>query len=210
MPRTRLLLAALLHDLDRDREAVQLLESADPTTGSEYLMLAAIAGARDNKALVVANLEKAVAEWPAAMEVRRQLADIYAESGQFKEALASYDMVLIGNPADAATIADRAIVLTRTGQVKEAEEAYKQALEIDAELPEAMFNLALLELQRDAEADAEQHLLSAVKLRPDFRKAHAHLAIIYGRREDPREEHHSKLAVLPEDNPLPGSPPAIP
>ena len=51
--------------------------------------------------------------------------------------------------------------------------------------PEAHLNLALAELARGRDVGRRAHLLRAVALRPDYRKAHFHLARHYARRGVP-------------------------
>ena len=53
------------------------------------------------------------------------------------------------------------------------------------QLPEARLNLALIELRTGREDAAEQDLLRAVELRPDYAKAHFHLARLFRQRDDP-------------------------
>jgi Flp pilus assembly protein TadD len=109
--------------------------------------------------------------------------------------LAQYDVIVLGDPNDAGLFVDRGVTRAALGRWEYAEADYRRALELDETLPEAHLNLALAELATGRDGDAEVHLLRAVDLRPDYQKAHFHLARLYTRRGDPRAREHAERAA---------------
>jgi arylsulfatase A-like enzyme/Flp pilus assembly protein TadD len=192
---TRAVLAELLHGEGRDREAVKLLEEAGEPAPEHRVILAGLAVARGNLERAVALYESVLAERPASQFYRRELADLYGQLGRVGEALRLYEELIAVHPEDAGLLVDRGATLFDAGRFTEAEADYRHALALDDKLPEAAFNLALIELSDGREAQAEKHLLQAVELRPGYAKAHFHLAQIYRKRGDPRAGLHAELAV---------------
>ncbi len=74
-------------------------------------------------------------------------------------------------------------------------------MQLDPSLPEPYLNLSLLELADGRDADAEAHLLRALEIKPDYQKAHFHLARLYAQRGDPRAREHAERAVGAAANP---------
>jgi arylsulfatase A-like enzyme/Flp pilus assembly protein TadD len=192
---TRGLLATLLRREARDTEAVQVLEaSSDPPPG-HLAILADIARTRGNLERAARLYEAWLERVPAANEARRELADAYDVLGRLDDALALYDDLVALDPSDATLYVDRGAVLFRARRMAEAEADFRAAIALDDQLPEADFNLALLALGQERDSEAEPHLLRAVELRPDFAKAHFHLARLYRRRGDPRAAEHAERAA---------------
>lgn len=191
---TRAVLAGLLRQVGRDAEAVRVLDvpGAPP---AHRVMLAEIAAAHGNPPRAAALLEAVVAEQPGVPRYRRQLADLYGTLDRPADALVQYDVLVAGDPADAGLLVDRGVTRAALGRWDDAAADYRQALVLDESLPEAHLNLALAELRAGHDDAAEAHLLRAVALRPDYRKAHFHLARLYGRRGDSRGALHADQAA---------------
>jgi tetratricopeptide (TPR) repeat protein len=209
MVQSTVVLADLLWQAGRGREALGLLQSRQPPP-PEYLALEAEIAA-DGK-----DLERATALWsaalaarPSALGTRRELAEAYSEMRRTSDALAQYGQLIEAQPWDAGLRVDRGVVLLRAGRLSEAEADFREATRLDEMLPEAFLNLGLVELQSGREADAETHLTRAIELRPDYAKAHFHLARLYRRRNDPRAASEARLAAMgdaagqPTGSPLP-------
>jgi len=62
-----------------------------------------------------------------------------------------------------------------TGRWTEAEQAYTRALALQPRSPETHFNVAQLRLRQGQIDSARQHLLDALRLRPDYPEARAQL-----------------------------------
>ncbi len=192
---TRRFLARLLHAEGRDTEALELLERGAESSPDDRALLAQIAADRGNLEKAAALYESVLAERPVSQHYRRALADLYGELGRPVDALALYAEMISVNARDATLFVDRGVTLFVLGRRAEAEADYRRALALDDTLPEAVFNLALLELAAGREDEAEEHLLQAVGLRPDYAKAHFHLARIFSKRGDPRGVFHAEEAA---------------
>ena len=147
-----------------------------------------------------------LAERPTAQASRFALAKIYRRLGRLDEALALCEVLISIDAGDPAFFVERGLVHHRAKRLAEAEADYRRALSIDTTLPEPYLNLALIELATERDPEAEDHLLRAIELRPDYAKAHFHLARIYARRDDPRAGEHSERAIragAQEQSPVP-------
>jgi len=140
------------------------------------------------------------------LDARRELADLHGRAGQIDDQLAIYDELVELDPLDATLLVDRGAALYDAERGDEALRDFRAAAIADAELPEAAFNLGLLYLESGREDDAEAQLLRAVELRPEYAKAHYHLARIYRQRGDPRAAQHAAQTV--QRNPAVSSGPA--
>jgi arylsulfatase A-like enzyme/Flp pilus assembly protein TadD len=192
---TRSVLATLLLREGRDAEAVRVLEALESPPPGYYARLAEIAAEHDNQPKAAEHYEAFLQRVPASTEARRALADLYDELGRTEEAIGLYDELVAVDPEDMTLRVDRGAALQRVGRGEEAEADYRVALATDDGIPEAAFNLGLLELAQGRDAEAEQHLLRAVELRPDYAKSHFHLARLYRRRGDPRAALHAERAA---------------
>jgi Flp pilus assembly protein TadD len=67
------------------------------------------------------------------------------------------------------------------GKAAEATEHYREALRLNADNPEAHFNLALALLSLGKRDDATAHLTEAVRLKPDYQAAQTQLNSLLGR-----------------------------
>ncbi len=183
---SRAVLAELLRRDRRAPQAVRMLEAvADPPV-EHRVVLAEIAAEHGNLERAVTLYESVVAERRVTQAYRRRLAELYGSIGRQANALREYDTLVDAAPRDPGLLVDRGVTEAALRRTAEAEADYRAALVLDASLPEAYLNLALVELDDGREGEAEAHLLRALELRPDYRKAHFHLARLYARRGDPR------------------------
>ena len=192
---TRLLLAGLLLSENRRSEAAEALEAAERPPLQHRALLAEILLEDGDLDRAAALHESVLAERPTAQASRFALAKIYRRLGRLDEALAQSEMLISIDASDPAFFVERGLVHHRSHRLAEAEADYRRALSIDTTLPETYLNLALVELATERDPEAEDHLLRAVELRPDYAKAHFHLARIYAGRGDPRAGEHSERAI---------------
>ena len=66
-------------------------------------------------------------------------------------------------------------MLAEQGKVEEAIGHYREALRLNADNPEAHFNLALALLRQGKREDAAAHLTEALRLKPDYAEARTQL-----------------------------------
>ncbi len=194
---TRGWLARLLHRRGRDREARELIDAVANPPLEQQALLADIAAAHGDVERAVKIYEKLVALLPEGVDFARSLARLYVGVGRHDDALKTYERVIAANPKDPSSYVDRGAQLFRLKRVAEAEQDYRKALALDERQPEASFNLSLLLLRKgaDGEKEAEKWLLKAVEQRPEYAKAHYHLARLYNARKDPRAATHAEKAA---------------
>jgi len=107
------------------------------------------------------------------------------QAGRLTEAVDKYEALIdaLGGPlkVPTAVLSNRGAALLGLNRIEEAEESWRQALEVDPAHAEAHLNLAV-SLQGDALvspgrlARAKEHASEALKLRPGYGKAHQALA----------------------------------
>jgi tetratricopeptide (TPR) repeat protein len=187
-------LANLLREQGRLEEARSWLEAGAPRP-SQMRALAQIAAELGDLQRAIDLYEDLTGRFPAMLDARRELAEFYGRVGRVDDELTIYDELIDLDPLDATLLVDRGTVLYHAERREDALRDFRTAAIADAELPEAPFNLGLLYLENGRDDDAETQLLRAVELRPDYGKAHYHLARVYRRRGDPRAAKHAELAV---------------
>jgi arylsulfatase A-like enzyme/Flp pilus assembly protein TadD len=195
LPKTALIFASMLQLDGRLAEARAVLEALGTEETNALAALARLEAEAGNRERALALYEAALAARPSALAWRRQLADLYGSAGRHEAAIAEYDQLLAANPANAKDWLDRGTERLRAGQRAPGEADLRKALALDAGLPEAHFNLGILEAGRGRARAAEEHFLAAVELRPDYVKAHLNLARIYRGRHDPRSAAHIEAAA---------------
>jgi len=91
-----------------------------------------------------------------------------------------------------------AVLLADTGRVKEAEEHFLKALELNPDYPRAHMNYGILLYETGRVKEAEEHYSKALELKPDYAHAHNNYAALLadtGRTEE-AEEHLKKASEL--------------
>ena len=71
------------------------------------------------------------------------------------------------------------MALFKSGKLKEAVEAFKQAIRIKPDYPEAYYNLGIAYSQMNMYQEALQALKQSIRLNPDIPKVHFRLGVIY-------------------------------
>lgn len=192
--RLRIVLAELLLEKRRNREAIRVLEEGPPSPGTHGL-IAEIATANGNLPKAAEHYEAALAERPALQGYRNELAHLYGRLGRRKEALALYDELVAADPDHPRLLLERGSIRFQVGQLGEAESDFRRAASLDEGLPEAQLNVALVALRTGRAQEAEARLLRALELRPGYAKANFHLAHLYRLRGDPRAARYAERAA---------------
>ena len=187
-------LAELLRLEGQFEQARATLEVGTPPPAHQ-LALARIAAAAGDLPRAIELQEELTGRFPSMLAARRDLGDLYGRAGRLEDQLAVYDALIDLDPRDAGLLIDRGVALSRAERSEAALRDFRAAAIVDAELPEAAFNVGLLQLQAGQTDEAERNLHRAVELRPDYAKAHFHLARLYRQRGDPRAGLHAERAA---------------
>lgn len=82
---------------------------------------------------------------------------------------------------------DIGVFLSGKGQMDEAEQSFKKAIEYNPDLIEAYNDLGCLYIKRAEFTKAEDILNAALKIKPDFKKAYYNLGVIYAEKKDSKK-----------------------
>ncbi|GHT26352.1 hypothetical protein FACS18942_03650 [Planctomycetales bacterium] len=140
---------------------------------------------------------------PEFVPSRINLAMLYNERGEAKEAEEQFRKVLQINPQDGDVWYSLGLLFAETGKTKEAEEALKNAAEFRSSNPRIHYNYALLLMQAGKRKEALPELEAALKSEPDniaFLYSLAVLHIQNGSKNDAFKV-IDKLIQLEPDNP---------
>jgi Flp pilus assembly protein TadD len=123
------------------------------------------------------------------------------QSGQFAEAIALYDRIVLLNPNIAEIYNNRGTALAALEKFGEADAAYRRAIQLNPNYADALNNLGNA-LCRSGELDtAERALRNAVKLNPRSALFRTNLGLLFqnqGRCADAEAAHREALALDPE------------
>ena len=100
-----------------------------------------------------------------------------APTAQLTEAVAAQRDLVAERPGSASALNDLGNLLAETGQLQEAEEAYRRAMELEPGRPEPPFNLALL-LSVDHPREARRLLQTMLKEHPRHAWGHYQLGTL--------------------------------
>jgi tetratricopeptide (TPR) repeat protein len=98
-----------------------------------------------------------------------------APPARLAQALAAQRDLVAERPGSAAALNDLGNLLVETGELEEAEEAYRRSMEIEPDRTEPPFNLALLLIATDHPREAQKLLKSLLKKHPDHAWGHYQL-----------------------------------
>jgi predicted O-linked N-acetylglucosamine transferase (SPINDLY family) len=198
------LLGLLAHQLDRNQDAIELIEKAHKlgraqpfslnNLGKAYLGLAR---GRDAKRC----LAKALAQKPDYAEAHNNLGVALEELGERKEAERAYRRAAALQPDYAGAHYNLANMLADRGAAVEAEHHYRQAVAFDAENADAHYNFAMLLFNVGSLAESEQGYRRALALRPGFADAWYGLGnLLHGvaRQAEAQQSYQRALECKPE------------
>lgn len=189
-------------------EAVRVLKGVldkAPQTQDAYRLLADACLIQKDFAAAAEILEKAVARFAQEQPLRLKLADVYAWSGRYNDAIRQYRMLLLERPDDAALMKG----LLQVMQWAEMVDAYlAESGRFLARHPEDVtIRLARVDLfaaRKDFTAAADE-CRGILKVQPDHALARARLAQFLawlGEWEQARTEYEAALALNPRDTGL--------
>lgn len=191
----RLTLAGILIEQGRDKEAVEVLEAPANPHESHLALRASLAAKYGNPARAAELYEQAYSKRPSMMPWLEELAYLYRDLDRHEEALQAFQILADNQPADAALLVERGATRWRLRDIEGARTDYTAAIALDPTLPEAHFNLGLIEGMKGRMDQAEARFQKAVSLRPNYAKAHLQLADLYRSRKDPRAAEHAERAA---------------
>ena len=118
------------------------------------------------------------AHWLAAALVAAPLLLGAAPTAQLAQAVAAQRTLVEEHPGSAGALNDLGNLLVETGELEEAEEAYRRAMDIEPGRPEPPFNLALLLTARQQPRAARRVLQTLLKEHPDHAWGHYQLGTL--------------------------------
>ncbi len=171
-----MLWAALLVDMNRAREALDLIARAlesDPRSVAAHVTLGHAYSRLERRTAAIASFENALALDPNLVGVHVSLAVELHEAARYDAALASFDAAIARNPRLANAHFGRGVTLSELGRYAEALASYHRAIDNHPDYFEAHLNrgVALTQL-----GDLEQSLAAydrAIALRSDSPAAFA-------------------------------------
>ena len=134
-----------------------------------------------------ANLEKATAEFMAAMKSRSDdwsshanLGNYYMESRDFPSAAACFETATALEPRQIGPMVNASIAYSNMGRNNKAEESLRRAQKVEPDSAAVNFNLGLLLGEAGRLPEAEDALRTALKADPQMAAAAYNLAVILG------------------------------
>lgn len=131
-------------------------------------------------------------------------ADLARQAGEWECAIALYDRALTINPEySAQVLTNMGVLFKELVRLPEAIQCFEKSLKLAPGLAEACYNLGLTQYEVGQIENAEQNLLRAIELKPDFAAAHSTLLCLHGfnRNSDPERvfAEHVRWAELHAD-----------
>lgn len=152
--------------LDLAAANVAKAKSIDPDAVPVLLVSGRFQYAHSSYEQAIAELTRAAQLDPADASVWRMLAGAYQSSNRPAEAIDTYRKAIATQPGYYGSYADFGNFFYSRGQFREAEQMYRRVTELAPRLEIGHMNLGLALAQEGRLAEAEGHLLEAVRLRP--------------------------------------------
>lgn len=149
----------------------------------------------------ITQLEAAVARAPDHVDARVNLGNALVHAERAREALPHFEQALRLQPG-ADVHFNLGVACADLGENDAAVRHLRSALQLDARLPEAHYQLARLAERAGRTAEAESHYNATVQLAPKHAAAHGKLGLLLARaaRLAPAAEHfRAVIAVQPDD-----------
>lgn len=139
---------------------------------------------------------------PDQWESHYNLGNYYLNSGDLKEAVASYDTALKLQPKAVLALVNEAMAYARQGENVKAAASLQKALEIAPDSAAAHFNLGLLKAEENDPQAAEKHLRAALKADPQMAQAAYNLCVMLAKdRGEEAEKFCRQATELRPDQP---------
>lgn len=165
---TRILLGRIYLETQKPRLAATYLQQAierEPESSAAQYYYGRLLYNQSNFAAAVPYLRNTANAQPRDFWLRYELGRALQQAGRPNEALVEYRQALDLERRPEALVAIGALHLV-AGRVPAAQAQFEQALELDAENPQAHINLALLDLQRGQHSKAIDRLRKVQQRRP--------------------------------------------
>jgi len=104
---------------------------------------------------------------------------LFLENGKHKEARTLFEGLRETYPNVSVFHNNLGVAYKRLGLLQQAQDAYRQAIEIHSSDPEPHYNLAIILREQGEFRKAEEEYKEAISLAPDFRDAHYNLAVLH-------------------------------
>ena len=106
------------------------------------------------------------------------------ETGNLKEALLIYEIILLRDPNNWQAYNNRGLILTEMGHPEDALFSYKKALELNGESHATLYNIGIYYRDKGRYDEATEYYKKALKIKPDKSSALGHLVGIYFLKEE--------------------------
>jgi len=116
------------------------------------------------------------------------LGNAYMRSGDYGEAILSYQKAIKENPSQAEFWTNLGKALERKGLIDDALRAYKKAVKLNASSALAQFGLGKMLFMRGELEQAENHLKKALELNPAMGEAKIYLQMIQSKKHPSKEQ----------------------
>jgi len=124
---------------------------------------------------------------PNSATLRKNLADVYVDQGNFQEAVAEYQRSLSFTPDDPKTVLNYAAALQQTGDKRTAEEQYRRVTKLTPRASAAYVDLESLYIEEGRLDDAIAMYQQAVAVDPNDVNAYFDLGVMFQQRGQDRE-----------------------
>jgi tetratricopeptide (TPR) repeat protein len=161
------------------KEAVKLDPGSDALTGLANIYMR---GRRFNDAEEY--LRKLIAAHPENTSARIQLGRVLAAEGKYDDAIAELEAATKAGAGAVSVQRDLADLYSMAGKNEQAESAYRTLLTARPNEADLHQHLAQALLRQKKFPDAQQELLTAIKLKPDFGEAYGDLAFVANENKD--------------------------
>jgi tetratricopeptide (TPR) repeat protein len=163
----------------------------EPGHADAHFLMGMIAFMQNNFGKALALIDRAVAREPTNAEYLARRGQCLALMKRHSEALESAERALQSAPRDAQTLDTIGVVFSHAGEHARARDVLEQAAAAAPENPQYQFNLASAALFVGDLAAAEAAYEAAIRIRPDFSRAHWALADLI--RATPDHNHVERL-----------------
>jgi tetratricopeptide (TPR) repeat protein len=176
---------------------LQALAAAEPQ--SPLLLTSLALAYRDTRQpeKAVEWFSRVIQRWPDDLFARIQLAQDLLLLGREAEAEKQYQVILARNPRNFQALSNLGTMYGRRSRFAEAIDYFTRALSVHED-GAGLRSLALAQMRSGQWAAAEKHLLRALQLDSNDRKAHQQLAELYEETGNKKKaDHHARLAREP-------------
>jgi len=147
-------------------------------------------------------LSEAVEKKPDLLDAQIKLAGLYLASNDLQRAKEKSDLVIQKDPRNVDALLLKGRIEQKEGRLDEAEQTYRQALDLDSKRLLTYYEFAALHLLKKDPASAEALLQKALAIDPNSIETHVSLARFYhyNRQPNEAEAYYQKALTLSPQN----------